>query len=129
MLDKNFAHLNYSYSRTSHGVQGRDAKDVYVSQSAMSFVASNNKQFYVSSSRGTERITIYTDDKDALREAVAKSGDRMSATALYEKYKVQTLNRLYRRNYTKRKKARTYESRNIKYQRQISKLSRQGYER
>lgn len=78
-LDKNFANFNYGYVSTSHAAQGQDSKVVLIAQSTMSFGASNDKQFYVSASRGTETIKIYTDDKDALKSAVAKSGDRMSA--------------------------------------------------
>jgi len=42
--------------------------------------ASSAEQFYVSASRGKKRVTIYTDDKTALREAIVQSDDRLSAT-------------------------------------------------
>ena len=93
---------------TSHAAQGLDAKDVYIAQSSLSFAASNEKQFYVSSSRGTERIMIYTDDKKALKEAISKSADRMSATTLLEKHKRQLLRRLRQTKYYRNKKELSY---------------------
>ena len=78
-IDKSFATWTYGYVQTSHAAQGKDAHDVLIAQSATSFSASNDKQFYVSASRGRERIKIYTDSKKALREAVARSGERISA--------------------------------------------------
>ncbi|MEM8526405.1 MAG: MobF family relaxase [Bacteroidota bacterium] len=79
VMDKNYQHFNLGYYRTSHSSQGKDADDVFIAQSATSFVASNQKQHYVSVSRGVERCVIYTDDKEALKFAVSKDADRMSA--------------------------------------------------
>lgn len=81
-LDKDYRNFQYGYTRTSHSVQGRDAQDVLIAQSAISFPASNDKQFYVSTSRGVETCRVYTDDKEALRQAVQRSGDRLSAQEL-----------------------------------------------
>lgn len=78
-LPKDFAHFNYGFVQTSHAAQGKDARDVFIAQSALSFAATNQKTFYVSASRGTERVMIFTDDKKALRAAIRKSGDRISA--------------------------------------------------
>ncbi len=78
-LDRDFGNFNYGYVQTSHAAQGKDCKDVLIAQSAMSFGASNDKQFYTSASRAKETIKIYTDDKDALKDAVGKSGERISA--------------------------------------------------
>ena len=86
-LDKTYANFSYGVVNTSHGVQGKDAHTVLIAQSAMSFAATNSKQLYVSASRAKENIKIYTDDKDALREAVSKSGDRMSARDIADRQK------------------------------------------
>src|ERR1700685_1120550 len=40
----------------------------------------SREQWYVSVSRAKQRVTIYTDDKQALRKAVMQSDDRPSAT-------------------------------------------------
>ncbi|MEM9885984.1 MAG: MobF family relaxase [Bacteroidota bacterium] len=79
VMSKDYKHFNLGYYRTSHSAQGKDADDVFIAQSATSFVASNQKQHYVSVSRGVERCVIYTDDKEALKWAVSKDADRMSA--------------------------------------------------
>lgn len=78
-LDKGFGHFTQGYVQTSHAAQGKDCKDVFIAQSAMSFGASNAKQFYVSASRARETVRIYTDNKEALKTAVARSGERISA--------------------------------------------------
>ena len=57
-------------------------QDVFLGQSSMSFRASSREQWYVSVSRGKERLVVYTDDKKALQEAVAQSDERLSATEL-----------------------------------------------
>ncbi|MEL7121664.1 MAG: MobF family relaxase [Bacteroidota bacterium] len=78
-LDKDYRHLTLGYYRTSHSSQGRDADDVFIAASATSFPASNEKQHYVSVSRGVERCFIYTDDKEQLKWAISKDANRMSA--------------------------------------------------
>lgn len=78
-LPAGYGHFTLGYYRTSHASQGKDADDVLIAQSSASFGASNEKQFYVSASRGVERCIVYTDDKDALQRAVQKEADRMSA--------------------------------------------------
>ncbi|HZV71396.1 MAG TPA: MobF family relaxase [Saprospiraceae bacterium] len=74
-------HGNFAvgYYSTSMGSQGKTAQDVFISQSAISHPASSDKQFYVSASRGSERIFIYTDNKEELRDAVLQSDNRLSA--------------------------------------------------
>ena len=100
VLDKDFGNLAYGYVQTSHAVQGKDAQDTYVIQSEMSLGATNEKQLYVSASRARERLMIYTDDKAALRRAIDKSGNRMSARdiadrAAQRKAKIRARNRNY----------------------------------
>jgi conjugative relaxase-like TrwC/TraI family protein len=81
-IDKDFGHLAHGYCVTSHASQGKTVDCVFVGQSSMSFRASSREQFYVSCSRGKQSVTVYCDDKEALREAVAESDDRMTATEL-----------------------------------------------
>ena len=47
--------------------------------SAASSPATNQEQMYVSASRGKERMTLYTDDKEAVREAILKSSQKLAA--------------------------------------------------
>ncbi len=83
-LAKDYRNFTLGYYRTSHSSQGKDADDVLIAQSSASFPASNEKQFYVSVSRGVERCFIYTDDKAALKEAVLQDANRLSAADIAE---------------------------------------------
>lgn len=88
-LSKDSKHFDHGYVSTSHASQGRDARQVMIAQSTDSFGASNDKQFYVSISRGTESCRVYTDDKRALKQAVSRSGDRVSATEIAEQARTE----------------------------------------
>ena len=67
---------------TSHSSQGKTVDRVFVGQSSESFPASSREQFYVSASRARESVTIYTDNKQDLLDAVSRSDERLSATEL-----------------------------------------------
>jgi len=84
-LDKDFGHLDYSYCTTSHSSQGKTVDEVFISQPASTFTATDAKQFYVSVSRGKHGVKVYTDDKEALLEHAAEIGDRQSALELVGK--------------------------------------------
>lgn len=92
-LSKDIRHIRHGYVETSYGSQGKDAQDVFISMSDLSFMASNEQQFYVSASRGKDSVTIYTSDKPELKQAIAKSGERMSATELLDHKKKRELHR------------------------------------
>lgn len=79
-IGKDFGHLTHGYVVTSHASQGKTVDRVFVGQSSLSFPASSREQFYVSCSRARQRVTIYTDDKEALQEAIDQSDERVSAT-------------------------------------------------
>ncbi|PTX58575.1 conjugative relaxase-like TrwC/TraI family protein [Kordia periserrulae] len=79
VLAKDAMHYTHGFVSTSHQSQGQDAKTVLIAQSSDSLAASNDKQLYVSVSRAREQCKIFTDDKLALRQAIARSGDRMTA--------------------------------------------------
>ena len=55
----------------------------------MSFRASSKQQFYVSVSRGKHAVSIYTDDKTELLQAVSQSAERKSATELLRKRQIE----------------------------------------
>ncbi|MBI1349443.1 relaxase domain-containing protein [bacterium] len=84
VLDREYGHLSFGYTSTSHASQGKTVDRVLVAQSSTSLAASSLEQFYVSCSRGRESVHIYTDDKQALREAVQDSTQRLSATELLQ---------------------------------------------
>jgi conjugative relaxase-like TrwC/TraI family protein len=82
VLGKGFGHLAHGYVVTSHASQGKTVDQVFVGQSAESFPASSREQWYVSVSRGRDKAVIYTSDKEALRAAVRRSDERLTATEL-----------------------------------------------
>lgn len=79
-VGKDYGNLTYGYCITSHAAEGKTVDRVFIGQSAQSFRASSREQFYVSVSRGRESVTIYTDDKAALKSRVVQSAARISAS-------------------------------------------------
>lgn len=104
-----FGHLAYGYVVTSHASQGKTVDRVFIGASSASHPASSREQFYVSASRGRERATIYTDDKEALLDAVSRSDDRLTATELTagseHRERGEVLRRLERMSLTSREPA------------------------
>jgi hypothetical protein len=82
VLPPDFGHLAHGYVTTSHAAQGKTVDRVLVAESAASFAAAGREQFYVSVSRGREKVVVFTDDAAGLREAVAGSDPRPTATEM-----------------------------------------------
>ena len=95
-IAKDFGHLAHGYVVTSHASQGRTVKRVLIAQSSMSFPASSREQFYVSCSRGSEGVTVYCDDKKALKEAVSQSEERITATDLIKQQRAREVVHMHR---------------------------------
>jgi hypothetical protein len=64
---------------TSHSSQGKTVDEVLLVASSRSFGAVNREQFYVSISRGRERVHVFTDDADLLAGRVTDSHTRKAA--------------------------------------------------
>lgn len=86
ILPQEHGNFDYAYCVTSYSSQGKTVDKVIVSQPASTFTASNQKQFYVSVSRGRESVSIYTDDAEELLGHIEKRGDRQGATELVKPY-------------------------------------------
>lgn len=69
------------YAVTSYGSQGKTVDHVLFSDSAIR-AATNAQQWYVTISRGRKSIQIFTPDKEQLRHAIARSGERELALDL-----------------------------------------------
>lgn len=82
VIPKDYGQFNLGYVTTSHSSQGKTADKVIISQSSATFRASSMEQFYVSVSRGKQAVSIYTDDKESLKQAVSHSSQRTTATDL-----------------------------------------------
>ena len=77
-----FNAFTHGYAVTSHSSQGKTVDEVLLVASSKSFPAVNREQFYVSISRGRERVHIFTDDSELLARRVADSHDRKAAVEL-----------------------------------------------
>src|SRR5262249_2901979 len=69
---------------TSHASQGDEADVSFVAQSGTSRGASSAEQWYVSIGRGSKAVRVFTDDKEALRAAVARSDRQYTAAEVWE---------------------------------------------
>lgn len=78
-------HFRRGFVETSFGAQGRTVKRVLLGMAASSLPATNREQMYVSSTRAKERLTLFTDDKDAVRKGIERSSQKLAALDLRPK--------------------------------------------
>lgn len=71
-----------AFVETSFGAQGQTHQRVILGMGSLSTGAMNQEQLYVSATRGKQSVRIYTDDAAALREAVARSSQKLVALDL-----------------------------------------------
>jgi conjugative relaxase-like TrwC/TraI family protein len=76
VMAKDFVHLDQGVCITSHASQCRTVRQIVTLVPIQSFAQMDSKAFYVLASRATHRAVFYTDCKDALKDAVTRSGDR-----------------------------------------------------
>lgn len=69
-------HIRHGYVETSFGSQGSTVQRTIVSLCAQSGKAANQEMAYVASTRSKERMTLYTDAKDDIREAIVRSSKK-----------------------------------------------------
>jgi len=67
--------FNRGYAVTSYGSQGKTVDTVLFADSGCR-AATTAEQWYVTISRGRRRVTIFTEDKTALRAAVSRQGGK-----------------------------------------------------
>jgi ATP-dependent exoDNAse (exonuclease V) alpha subunit len=84
-VSKDYGNLTHGYCLTSYSSQSKGVDCVFVAESSESFRAADREQFYVSASRFKESLTIYTDDKRELLNAIRKSSQRPVALDLVVK--------------------------------------------
>lgn len=84
---KKAGHFRYGFTDTSFGSQGKTVDRVLLGMSAASAAAMNQEQMYVSASRGRHKLTLYTDDKAAIRSAIGRSSHKLAALDLQRKAK------------------------------------------
>ena len=82
LLPKNWGHFSLGYVDTSYASQGKTVDRVFIATGKESLPAANQQQWYVSASRGREQARIYVEDKQEVRDAIARTGQRLSAVEL-----------------------------------------------
>ena len=82
LLPKDWGHFSLGYVDTSYASQGKTVDRVFIAAGNESLPATNQQQWYVSASRGRERAKIYVESKQDVRDAIARTGQRLSAVEL-----------------------------------------------
>jgi conjugative relaxase-like TrwC/TraI family protein len=82
VLPADYRQFAHGYCVTSHAAQARTVDAVFLVASSRSAPAINREQFYVSISRGRQECRVLTDDKELLRDRVARSTQRQAALEL-----------------------------------------------
>jgi ATP-dependent exoDNAse (exonuclease V) alpha subunit len=77
ILPEYYKEFTHGYAVTAHRSQGKSVDGMVISGDRM-----HKELFYVAASRGRETITVVTSDKALLRETVARSDVRQSASEL-----------------------------------------------
>jgi conjugative relaxase-like TrwC/TraI family protein len=83
-LPANYKHFAHGYAVTAHRSQGKTVDAVVISGDAM-----KKELFYVAATRGREKVTVVTSDKELLRESVGRSGERQSASELVRRMNME----------------------------------------
>jgi len=76
-LPADYRQFSHGYAVTAHRSQGKSVDAVIISADGM-----QKELFYVAASRGRESVEVITSDKERLRETVARSTMRKSASEL-----------------------------------------------
>jgi hypothetical protein len=76
-LPSNYKQFAHGYAVTAHRSQGKSVDAVIISGDGM-----RKELFYVAASRGRQSVHVITSDREALRETVARSMARKSASEL-----------------------------------------------
>lgn len=67
---------------TSFSSQGRTCQRAILAMSSSSLGATNMEQMYVSSTRAKQKLTLFTDDKEAVRAGIQRSSQKLTALDL-----------------------------------------------
>lgn len=81
-IPADFRQFTHGYATTSHAAQGKTVQRGLLIMADAGIASANLQQSYVSNSRFVETQSIYTTDRVAAREAMARPGDRLLALEL-----------------------------------------------
>jgi len=80
-VKKGYNHLDHGYALTNHKAQGQTIKTVLINHDSETSLTNRNS-FYVSISRATDEVKIYTNDKEGLGKSVEKWEEKAIADDL-----------------------------------------------
>jgi AAA domain/TrwC relaxase len=72
-------HFRHAFVETSFGAQGQTVQRVILGMSASSLGATNQEQMYVCASRARDKLSLFTDDKEAVKAAIQRSSQKVAA--------------------------------------------------
>ncbi|MBV8099302.1 MAG: hypothetical protein JOZ31_09105 [Verrucomicrobia bacterium] len=79
---RDLVHVDQGVTVTSYSSQSKGPDQMLCSAPVRAFGAVDRKQFYVTMSRARRSMHLYTDSIDGLRQAVCRTGERLSAVEL-----------------------------------------------
>jgi len=82
LLPRNYGHFTFGYAVTSHRSQGNTVDNEFVDWSSDALAPVNKQGAYVSMSRFRENITIFVNNKEEVKKAIGRGGERLSALEL-----------------------------------------------
>ncbi|WP_263353302.1 MobF family relaxase [Acidicapsa acidisoli] len=82
LMPRDFGHVELAYYDTSYKSQSKTVDRIFVAEGKESLGAANQQQWLVSTTRGREQAKIYVDSKEDVRNAIARTGQRLSAVEL-----------------------------------------------
>jgi hypothetical protein len=111
LLPKNWGHISLGYVDTSYASQGKTVDRVFIATGKESLPAANQQQWYVSASRGRETAKVYVEDKQEVRGAIARTGQRLSAVELTHTKLGESWKHRFHRAFERSKLARYFSER------------------
>ncbi len=82
VMPRKFGHFTMGYYDTSYKSQSKTVDRVFIAEGKESLSAANQQQWLVSATRGREMAKVYVDSKEDVRNAIARTGQRLSAVEL-----------------------------------------------
>ena len=87
VVAKDAGHFRSGFVETSFGSQGRTVQRVLLAVAETSLPATNQEQMYVGASRAKQLMTLYTDNKGAVRSAANRSSQKLAASDVVAKHR------------------------------------------
>lgn len=78
-IPKDFAHVDHGYCLSPHAARTRTAHEVFVSMPSWSLGDDAREQLRSVLGRARDQVTVFTDDRDALTQRLARTPEHLSA--------------------------------------------------